>query len=101
MAFEMLVGLNVIDDETYQAYRNAMNPILATNGGCLGYDFKVSEVLLSEADEVINRVFTIRFPDSGAKESFFSDPDYIRAKEQYFEKSVSSTTVIAGYEKNT
>ena len=61
MPFEMLVGLNVIDDDRYQAYRQAMMPILEIHSGDFGYDFVVSEVLKSRTANPINRVFTIHF----------------------------------------
>lgn len=99
MSYEMLVGLNVLDDDKYQEYRVAMKPLLLTYGGKFGYDFKVSEVLLAEASEDINRVFTINFPDSDGMERFFSDPDYIKVRERHFEKSVGNTTIISSYEK--
>lgn len=94
--YEMLVGLNVIDDQIYQQYREAMSPILKTFGGAFGYDFKVAEVL-KPAGDVINRVFTINFPDSDSMEQFFTDPDYLAVKEQYFSASVASTTIISSY----
>lgn len=100
MMYEMLVGLEVIDNEEYKAYRTAMKPILEVYGGSFGYDFKVSEVLQSETDEKINRVFTIRFPDKSAMNDFFSDPEYLAVKSKYFEPSVRSTTIIASYEKH-
>ncbi len=71
MSYEILVGLNVLDDQMYQEYRGAMRPILSSYGGGFGYDFKVSEVLLSETSSEINRVFTINFPNSGIMEEFF------------------------------
>ncbi len=97
MAYEMLVGLEVSDDEIYSDYRAAMKPILNTYGGGFGYDFKISETLKSEVDENINRVFTINFPDEDTMNSFFSDEEYLKAKIKYFEKSVKSTTIISAY----
>ena len=101
MSYEMLVGLNVLDDHRYQEYRDAMKPILTAYGGGFGYDFKVSEVLLPKACSEINRVFTINFPDNEKMEGFFSNLEYIKVKEAYFEGSVGSTIVISSYEKNT
>ncbi|MEP5611173.1 MAG: DUF1330 domain-containing protein [Cyclobacteriaceae bacterium] len=98
MKFEMLVGLNVIDDEKYQEYREAMRPILSDFGGDFGYDFKIAEVLRSATADTINRVFTINFPDKETMEAFFSNPEYLKAKEQFFEQSVESTTLISDYE---
>jgi len=97
VAYEMLVGLNVVDDIQYREYRRAMIPILESYGGSFGYDFMVSEVLISQSYEPINRVFTIRFPDEGTKDRFFSDSAYAEVKEKYFGEAVESTTIIATY----
>ncbi len=94
---EMLIGLHVSDDERYTEYRRRMTPILERGGGSFGYDFRVSEVLISQTPKAINRAFTIRFPSDEAKESFFSDAEYLAIKLEYFEKSVQSTTTIASY----
>ncbi len=100
MSYELLVGLNVIDDRRYQEYRTAMKPILSQFGGRFGYDFKVSEVLQSEVENNdINRVFTINFPNQTDMEVFFSDTEYLNVKARYFESSVKSTTIISSYEK--
>jgi len=99
MLYEMLVGLDVCNDKVYQDYRAAMTPILIAYQGSFGYDFRVSQVLKSQGDENINRVFTLRFPDEATKERFFNDCDYLAVKQQYFEKSVRQTTVIATYNK--
>jgi len=101
MLYEMLIGLNVLDDRKYQEYRENMKPILSSFGGGFGYDFKISEVLLAETTNDINRVFTIYFPDSEKMEAFFASPEYIKVKEKYFEAAVASTTIISSYEKNT
>ena len=97
--YEMLVGLDVIDDQVYQRYRQAMRPILESYGGEFGYDFRVSEVLKNESEEDINRVFTIRFPTEKAQESFFADTDYQAVKAEFFDASVKSINIIAGYSK--
>ncbi|CAH9060326.1 hypothetical protein PSECIP111951_02257 [Pseudoalteromonas holothuriae] len=97
--YEMLVGLEVSDNEIYAQYRAAMKPILATFEGAFGYDFMVSEVLLSQVSEPINRVFTINFPTQLSANNFFEDNDYQSIKSQYFEASVRNTVIIASYEK--
>ena len=101
MVYEMLVGLHVTDDEIYQAYRERMTPILLECGGGFGYDFKISEVLKSQTDKEINRVFTIYFPDKEAMQQFFSAESYKAIKAQFFESSVASTTLIAEYKRET
>ena len=99
MAFEMLVGLNVVDDEVYQSYRNEMAPILNSYGGGFGYDFRVAEVLKSKTDARINRVFTIYFSNEDSMNLFFSNDEYLKIKQRYYEKSVTDTTIIATYER--
>ena len=99
MAIETLVGLYVTDDDLYQKYREGMLPILQTYGGGFGYDFKVSEVLRSEVEEPINRVFTIFFENEDAMNRFFTNEKYIEIRNKYFEPSVSATTIISKYER--
>lgn len=101
MSFEILVGLNVIDDLKYNDYRTAMKPILVNYEGQFGYDFKVSEVLISEGHADINRVFTINFSSKDKMDGFFSDPQYLVVKEQYFIASVANATIISSYEKDS
>ncbi|MBW3695271.1 DUF1330 domain-containing protein [Vibrio sp. T187] len=97
--YEFLVGLEVSDNDIYADYRAAMKPILTSYGGKFGFDFIVSEVLRSEVDAPINRVFTINFPDQATAESFFSDDQYLKVKTQYFDASVVHTTIISSYNK--
>jgi len=99
MAFEMLVGLQVSNDEIYTQYRKAMTPILTQYQGSFTSDFKVSEALLTPDNAMINRVFTICFKDKAHMEAFFSDADYLAVKQAYFEKSVAQTCIISSYEK--
>ena len=99
MSFEILIGLEVLDDPQYDDYRAAMKPILSSYGGRFGYDFKISEVLICEKNPDINRVFTITFKDKQQMEDFFSDPKYLQVKEQHFVDSVASVTIISSYHK--
>ena len=101
MSYEILVGINVLDDLKYEDYRTAMKPILTNYEGRFGYDFKVSDVLISEGNTDINRVFTINFSCKSKMEGFFSDPQYLVVKEKYFVESVGSATIISSYEKDT
>lgn len=96
---EYLIALYVTDDEMYKKYRRAMFPLLQKYGGGFGYDFKIAEVLKSEVDKPINRVFTIYFKDEKSKKGFFLNEEYLTIKKRFFEKSVSSVTEIAKYKK--
>jgi uncharacterized protein (DUF1330 family) len=104
MSYEILVGLQVIDDAKYAEYRAAMKPILADYQGHFVYDFSVSEVLKTEQQDSpeqskINRVFTINFSSEAHMEAFFADASYLKVKQQYFVDSVASTTIISAYNK--
>ncbi|MCJ8294674.1 MAG: DUF1330 domain-containing protein [Colwellia sp.] len=101
MSYEILVALNVVDDLKYDDYRAAMKPILSDYEGRFGYDFKVSDVLISEGNTDINRVFTINFASKNKMEGFFSDSKYLVVKEKCFVESVGSATIISSYEKGT
>lgn len=93
----MMVGLQIKDDEIYQNYRDAMKPLLDKVGGGFRYDFKVSEVLKNEEGRPINRVFAIYFDNHSKMEEFFSNPEYLKIKSEYFETSVEATTIISEY----
>ena len=99
MPIELLVGLNVVDDSAYQSYRDEMTPILKRHGGGFGYDFRIAEVLRSETEAPINRVFTIRFPDENAMSAFFANEEYLQIKRRHFEGAVTDTTIITTYKR--
>jgi uncharacterized protein (DUF1330 family) len=99
MAFEMLVGLQVLDDAIYDQYRAAMRPILERFGGGFRYDFKIADVLKNESAQPINRVFTIHFADEASKNAFFGDPEYQTIRQQFFERSVGNTVIISEYQR--
>ncbi len=99
MVFERIMGLHVIDDDEYQKYREAMEPILNSIGGSFGFDFRVSEVLRSKTKNEINRVFTIEFPNRAEMDSFFKRKDYIEIQNRHLKNSILSKTVISMHEK--
>ena len=99
MSFQRIMGLEVINEEIYQQYREHMIPILETFGGSFGYDFKVNSVLKSKTEKPINRVFTIDFPSKELMEQFFANKTYLEVKTKYFERSVKSVTTISMHEK--
>lgn len=98
MAFQMVVGLHVVDDEAYGRYREAIAPILERHGGGFPYDFLVARVLRSAADHPIDRLFAIRFGDRASRDAFFADPDYRAARARHFEGAVRGTTILSEHE---
>lgn len=95
MPYTRVMGIHVVDDNEYDKYRAGMTPILKSFGGAFGYDFKIAEVLISQSDGPINRVFTIDFPNKEIMETFFNDPAYLKVKAQHFDASVENRTIIA------
>ncbi|OIQ17214.1 MAG: DUF1330 domain-containing protein [Bacteriovorax sp. MedPE-SWde] len=100
MRYEVLVGLKIKDSIKYQAYRDAMKPILSEYGGGFSYDFWIKETLKSESEAPIDRVFVIYFKDKDGMNSFFSDVDYLKVKDEFFEPSVEATTIIAEFTRD-
>ncbi len=101
ISHETLVGLHVTDDEMYSRYRAGMTPILTTYGGFFRYDFRIGEVLKSETQEDINRLFVLSVPDREARDAFFSNEEYLEVRRQFFEPAVQAATMLAEYERTT
>lgn len=99
MAFELLVGLNVVNEDNYQKYREGTLPLLTACGGYFRYDFAVSRVLKGEARHPINRVFVVAYPDHDTQVRLFKDPAYLRVREAFFTPSVAGATRLAEYER--
>ncbi|MFY9341159.1 MAG: DUF1330 domain-containing protein [Planctomycetota bacterium] len=99
MTHELMVGLTVTDDATYQQYRDAMAPLLAAHGGGFRYDFTIAKVLKSASDHAINRVFAIYFASRAQCDAFFAHPDYLAIKARYFTRAVAGTTIFGAWER--
>lgn len=97
---ERLVALQVDDKDSYRRYREGMTPLLEACGGSFGYDFEIAEVLKSESDHPINRVFTIRFPDRATMDEFFSDEAYLKVRAEFFDPAVSGVTGIGIWDRD-
>ncbi len=95
---ETLMGLDVADNDGYQAYRDAMLPLLERIGGRFRYDFTIAKTLRSSAGHEINRVFIIYFPNRQARDRFFDDETYREIRGRLFETSVRDTTIIGEWE---
>jgi uncharacterized protein (DUF1330 family) len=98
MAFEMTVGLFVVDHEKYAHYRGEIAPLLEGAGARFRYDFEVARTLKAEGSEDINRLFVMQFPDRATKERFFKDQRYLEIRARLYEKAVQKAAIIAEYE---
>ena len=97
MAFEMTVGLLVVNQDTYAQYRREMRPLLEEAGGAFRYDFEVARTLQSESGVDINRAFVLQFPSRSNKERFFADPRYVEVKRRLFDPAVKERVFISEY----
>ena len=100
MAFEMTVGLLVVNQKTYDQYRREMRPLLEEAGGAFRYDFAVARTLQSESGVDINRAFVLQFPSRSHKERFFADPRYVEIKRRLFDPAVKERVAISEYVKD-
>lgn len=98
VAHELLVAMHVVDDDGYQAYRDAMKPILAAHGGGFGFDFDTTAERTGALSHPVTRVFGIHFPSPDARDQFFGDPAYAAVKAAHYERSVDAFTVLAEYD---
>lgn len=96
--FEMIIGMRVTDEASYQRYRDHMTPLLESMGAWFRYDMRISELLKGQADEPFNRLFIMSFPDKGTQERFFGDERYLAIRREYFQGAVSSFCQIAHYD---
>ncbi|MBL4809810.1 MAG: DUF1330 domain-containing protein [Phycisphaerales bacterium] len=95
--FEILVGLHIQNDENYDKYRASMAPLLKEHHGYFRYDFKISEMLIGDAEDPFNRVFVLSFPDEPTKERFFNNETYKQIRKTYFDTSVKSGGILASF----
>ena len=95
MPFDLTAVLLVVDQDKYAQYRSEIAPLLKAMGGAFRYDFEIARTLKSDASHEINRVFILRFADRGAKERFFTLPQYLEIRARLFETAVRRMTTIA------
>lgn len=95
--YEILVGLHVSDQDSYDRYRAGMTPILKDHGGYFRYDYTIDTMLQGNADDPHNRVFVLSFPDQSTQERFFALPEYKAVRAEHFEPAVKSGGILAAY----
>lgn len=94
---EILVGLHIRDESQYTSYRAGMTPILKDFGGYFRFDYRVSDMLIGEAEDPHNRVFVLSFPDESSMKSFFENEQYKVVRAEHFDPAVQSVGILATY----
>lgn len=95
---QTLVALDVLDEDEYQKYRDAMSPILHEHGGRFVVDVKLAGVLKLPQQGPVNRLFTIEFPSLERMDAFFSNPDYLAVRKRHFESSVGNVARLGKFQ---
>src|SRR5690349_25074911 len=95
--FEILRGVQVIDETGYATYRAEMAPVLEAHGGRFILDVRVAEILRAPSPTAFNRLFAIRFPSAQHHDAFFADPDYVALRSRLFEPNVSDMVRLGDY----
>jgi uncharacterized protein (DUF1330 family) len=95
--YEIIVGMTIDDEASYQRYRNGMTPILESMGGFFRYDMRVGELIQGDADDPFNRIFILSFPDEATSARFFDEPSYKAVRTKHYDGAVRSHLVIASY----
>ncbi len=87
------MGLNVVDEAEYKAYRTAMTSMLQRYSGDFRYDFH-AEVLQSDSDHSTTKVFGIRFQTKRRGTASFQMAPIDKSKKALFEASVVKVTIV-------
>lgn len=74
MAAYMIAQLTVTDPEGFEAYRQAVPPVIAAHGG--RYLARGGAVTTLEGAPVGPRIIVLEFPDRAAAEGFYNSPEY-------------------------
>lgn len=98
MSYNKIVGLNVIDQASYQRYRDEMTPILLQHGGRFIYDFTIEKTLTSISSKPITRLFVISFPDQSSQDNFFKSENYLEIRKRWFVPAVDGITSLGNFE---
>ena len=97
MSHDLLIAVDVIDPPLYEAYRDAIVPIMGRVGASFRHDVQVGDVLTPGGDVPMSRLFVISFPDRAARDAMFGDPSYIDIREAHFPKALNAITILAAY----
>lgn len=74
MAAYVIAQLTVTDPAGFEAYRQAVPPIIAAHGG--RYLVRGGAVARLEGAPVGPRIIVLEFPDKAAAEAFYNSPEY-------------------------
>lgn len=77
----VVFNVNILDPETYAAYRVRIGPILERYGATVRAEFEVASTINSStAEDKVNRLIVFILPSHDARDRFFTDGQYLAVK---------------------
>ena len=97
MSYQLLVGLNVLDDKILSEFHASIKPLLANYDGEYCYDINAPSTLITKRHTNINYAFTLSFASKEKATMFLADKDYRKVRGRHVLKTFSSEQVLFGY----
>lgn len=94
MAAYMIAQLTVTDPDGFEAYRQAVPPVIAAHGG--RYLARGGAVTTLEGAPVGPRIIVLEFPDRAAAESFYNSPEYQEILPLRLNTASGSVVIVEG-----
>jgi len=95
--YQLLIGLNVLDNEKLPEFHASIKPLLEIYDGEYCYDFNAPKALVSNRHTTINYAFTLSFSSKENAEDFFADSSYQKARGRHVLKTFGAEQIVFGY----
>jgi len=97
VSYQVLVGVNVLDEAKFSEYLTAVEPLLSTHNGMFCYDYSVHKERHAVVSGNINRVLKFEFADKCNMEKFFTDRCYLKTRGRHVLKAIGGEQFIYGF----
>ena len=90
----VIAQLTVTDLDGFEAYRQAVPPVIEAHGG--RYLVRGGEVSKLEGDPGRPRIIVLEFPDKAAAENFYNSPEYQKILPMRLNTATGSVIIVEG-----
>ena len=90
----VIAQLTVTDPDGFEAYRQAVPPVIEAHGG--RYLVRGGEVSKLEGDPGRPRIIVLEFPDKAAAENFYNSPEYQKILPMRLNTATGSVIIVEG-----
>jgi len=94
MTAYVIAQLTIIDPEGFEAYRQAVPPVIAAHGG--RYLVRGGAISSLEGDLGTPRIIVLEFPDKAAAEAFYNSPEYQEILPLRLNTATGSVVIVEG-----